>query len=347
MISEQINYFKEEGYNVKMISLLGLSSLTSYCYELQAKLRVRKRNTRKELASEAARWRLNLLQVLINDCLSRLDVFFKYKIRQILKDMQPDSTIIYHYPYSAAHFISNSKINRLKFVLCEHNIEWRFFEERIEKNALNRFLLHIAKKIELEYIKKVDAVIFVSEQDRVTILEEVGVGNISTIVWIPSAKGRISIMAKNPDYSIIKKITGKTVIGFVGTNFGPNIVAVKSIIQLAKSVDDSIVFLIIGSVNKSFDSEADLPQNIIFTGYVQDLDYYLSLCDLFINPKTSSDTGIEVKMFDYLKFDKKIISTEIGARGFEDFDNVVITSIDQMPILLRELMENRNVNRHI
>ncbi|MEM3442378.1 MAG: glycosyltransferase family 4 protein [Candidatus Bathyarchaeia archaeon] len=127
------------------------------------------------------------------------------------------------------------------------------------------------------------------------------------------------------------KLEGKFVVGFVGAHFEPNIVSVENIIKTAKKVDEDVVFLVLGRVCDAFRNRHDIPENVILKGFVQDLDSYLSLCDAFINPKTICDTGVEVKMFDYLKFDKPIIATRIGARGFEKFKNVVICDLESFP----------------
>jgi glycosyltransferase involved in cell wall biosynthesis len=100
-------------------------------------------------------------------------------------------------------------------------------------------------------------------------------------------------------------------------------------------LDSKIVFLIIGNVSEAFNND-NIPPNIIFTGYVDDLDSYLYLCDAFLNLKTTTHTGIETKMFDYLKFDKPVIATQIGSSGFENNRNLIIVKdiADTLPLLL-------------
>ena len=137
-----------------------------------------------------------------------------------------------------------------------------------------------------------------------------------------------------------QKLRANFVVGFIGTNFGPNIVSVRSIIDIAKKMLDSkIVFLIIGNVSEPFYND-NIPTNVIFTGYVDDLDSYLYLCDAFLNLKTTSHTGLEAKMFDYLKFDKPIIATQMGSSGFENNRNVIVVEdVAGTPRLLLEMVE--------
>ena len=120
----------------------------------------------------------------------------------------------------------------------------------------------------------------------------------------------------------------KFVVGYVGSNFEPNIIAVNRILELAEEIPNAI-FLVLGTVNEAFEGRK-IPDNVIMKGYVDDLDYHLSCCDVFINPKMSSDTGAEMKMLEYLRHPKKIIATEMGARGFEREKNVIICGPGQM-----------------
>ena len=135
-------------------------------------------------------------------------------------------------------------------------------------------------------------------------------------------------------------------IGFVGSNFEPNIIAVQDILNIASCVHKNIVFLIAGSVNLNFSEKMDaIADNVFFVGYVEELDSYLDLCNAFINPKTVSDTGVETKMFDYLKFDKTIITTEIGGRGFESLGNVITSSISEIPKIINNLSTSAEVRK--
>jgi hypothetical protein len=102
-------------------------------------------------------------------------------------------------------------------------------------------------------------------------------------------------------------------------------------------LDSKIVFLIIGNVSEAFDNDNNIPTNIVFTGYVDDLDSYLCLCDAFLNLKTTTHTGAEIKMFDYLKFDKPIITTQMGSSGFENNRNLII--VEDVADTLRLLLE--------
>jgi len=338
LIAEQIAYLKEREINVKVVSLAEIGSFTSYMYKLQANMRKKQgsntggknlaRHSRRQ--SEKRRWSLNLLQVLINEFSTRIDIFYRRSVDKLIKSLGYGSLVIYHYPYGASYFASRARRNGLKFALYQHNIEWKFFEDRLVDGFVKRTLLPMARKIELQAVEAADLVTFASDKDRCSLSNEKDLKKPEMVSWIPlTGKPVKNVLAEIPR-EIMNKFEGKTVVGFVGTNFEPNIVAVENLIKLASTCSNALVFLIIGSVNRAFEGRNDIPQKVLFVGYVQNLDSYLSHCDLFINPKTSSDTGVETKMFDYLKFDKPILATEIGARGFEGTHNVIILPFEDM-----------------
>jgi glycosyltransferase involved in cell wall biosynthesis len=328
LIAEQIGYLEELGSKVRVISLGEIGSLTSFLYRLQANLRsramakARNPHEKYDSHSEKSRWWLNLVQVLINDYSAKLDILYRHYIENIIASIDNGSILIYHYPYGARYFASAARKKDMQFILYQHNIEWQFFDERLSDGWIRRMLIPKARKIELDSLGSADIVAFASDKDRSALATENGCEKM--ISWIPIRKRPEKVTITEVPASMRDKIKGKLVVGFVGTNFGPNIAAAENLMELARETSGSLVFLVMGSVSRAFDDRNDIPQNMHFTGHVQDLDAYLSLCDLFINPKTTSDTGVETKMFDYLRFDKPIISTAIGARGFEGIAHVSI-----------------------
>ncbi|MHA1665155.1 MAG: glycosyltransferase family 4 protein [Candidatus Njordarchaeales archaeon] len=338
LIFEQIKFFKDNGYKVRLMSLENIGSLISLLCRLRRKF---SRHNKKLNISENKRWWLNLFSVIAIDFLSGVDVLFRVKLKHQLNDMTP-SILIYHYPYGIRSFISILKNLPVKVVIYEHNIEWKLFEDNIGRNIIAKSFIWLVKNIELSNLEKADYIFCVTERDKEVLVKEGKIDPAKVKVWVPLCQKKVDINLNNISNSLKEKLNGKFIIGFVGTNFKPNITAVKNIIKIANKAPKDVIFLIIGSVNEAFVNRKDIPSNVIFTGYVDDLDAYLGLCDAFINPKTTSDTGIEIKMFDYLKFNKSIISTEIGARGFENFKKVIIVPIEKMVEIINKLYKCDN-----
>jgi glycosyltransferase involved in cell wall biosynthesis len=57
-----------------------------------------------------------------------------------------------------------------------------------------------------------------------------------------------------------------------------------------------------------------IDQNIIYAGFVEDVEMYFKAADLFLNP-VQSGGGIKTKMVEAIAFGTTVITTETGAAG--------------------------------
>ncbi|MGI0013790.1 MAG: hypothetical protein ACREBU_10160, partial [Nitrososphaera sp.] len=154
LIAEQLNYLKENGNKIRSISLAEIGSVTSFLYRLQARLRseARGKEGKNYRRSERRRWWLNVLEVLVNEYFPRLDIMYRHAVINLIKSLSHGSLLIYHYPYGANLFASCARKQGLKFVLYQHNIEWRFFEDRLGDGVAARIAISAARKIELDSV---------------------------------------------------------------------------------------------------------------------------------------------------------------------------------------------------
>jgi hypothetical protein len=338
LIYEQIETLKNNGHTVNLLSLEEIGSLVSFFLKWQGRIRRKGSKRKATSSSENERWQLNLLAIIITELLSRTDLLFTMKLRNKLKNFEYPASVIYHYPVGFAAFDKAAKNFGAMTTIYEHNAEWKFFESSVVSNKFTAISTAMLKKIELNALRQADHVICASRNDF-DILRLI-IDHNKMDVWIPINRKYPSKSSIDIDEVLKQKLRDNFVIGFVGTNFGPNIVSVRNIIDIANNMLDSkIVFLIIGNVSEAFRNHK-IPTNIVFTGYVDDLNSYLYVCDAFLNLKTTTHTGVEIKMFDYLKFDKPIITTRIGSSGFENNENLIVVEDiqDALPQLL-EMVE--------
>jgi len=333
LIYEQKLYLEKRGFDVDLLSLENVGLMTAIFYRLSSYLRREKSILIDSMKKNGKRrWFLNAFMILFLHQIITMDSLF---IKKSLKKRE-FSAVIYNYPVGASVFYNILKKNGIPFILYEHNIEWLFFSDKIGRNMLNLFI----KNLELRCLKLVDKIFVTNIYDKRN-LEFEGISPQKISIWVPMNEegvNRNSVMVSN---AVITNLKNKFVVGFLGSNFEPNIIAVKNILKMAPNLyEKNIVFLIIGNVNEAFKNKK-IPKNVIFAGYVDVIESYLSLCDAYINPKTTSDTGIEIKMFDYLKFNKPIITTEIGARGFENFKDTIITSIDEFSDRIKDIISEQ------
>jgi hypothetical protein len=322
LIYEQIESLKSIGHSVNVLSLEEVGSFLSFFLKLEGHMRQKGFRKKAGSLTENKRWQLNLFAVIITELFSRVDLWFTMKLENKLKNFEYPASIIYHYPLGFVTFSKAAKKFGATVAIYEHNVEWKFFESNVIPNKITSIATAIWKKMELNALRQADHVICASKNDF-NILKEI-IDHNKMDVWIPVNQKFRDKIPIGVDQALKKKLGDNFVIGFVGTNFSPNIISVRNIIDIAeKMLDSKIVFLIIGNISEAFCNNS-IPTNVIFTGYVDDLDSYLYLCDAFLNLKTTTHTGIEIKMFDYLKFDKPIIATQMGSSGFENSKNLIV-----------------------
>ncbi len=344
LIYEQIGSLKDIGHKVNVLSLADIGSAMSFFIRLEGRIRRKGRMRKARSSSENRRWQLNLFALIIAEVLSRIDIWYILRLRKKLKSLDYPSSIIFNYPCGFVAFTKAARNFNVAVAIYEHNVEWKFYESNVINNKFTSIAIHILKKIELRALVEADHIICTSKNDFNTLRDQIDHRKIN--VWVPVIRKNHDGYSKGIDHGLKQRLDNNFVIGFVGTNFGPNISAVTTIFDLAKRMQDmKVVFLIMGNVSEAFDNDNNIPNNIFFTGYVENLDSYLYACDTFLNLKTTSHTGVEIKMFDYLKFAKPIITTQIGASGFENNSNVlVVQGIEDAVQLLLDMVRKKEGN---
>lgn len=133
-------------------------------------------------------------------------------------------------------------------------------------------------------------------------------------------------------------------ICFIGSMYGPNVSALEFIIELSKELQE-FTFNIIGNVASS--PRKIKSKNVKFLGVVSEnkKNEILSKSMVAINP-VNEGSGRNVKMVDFLLHAVPIISTEIGTRGFEDYDiktAAIIAHREEFAKKMRYLDANRDL----
>jgi glycosyltransferase involved in cell wall biosynthesis len=115
------------------------------------------------------------------------------------------------------------------------------------------------------------------------------------------------------------------IILFNGTlNYQPNLEALVSILDginpilLAKDLKYKILICGKNLPADMNNLQAYQSKNIIYCGFVQDIDLYFKGCDIFLNPLQDGG-GIKTKLVEALGFGKKCISSDNGAIGVSEY----------------------------
>jgi len=335
LIKELKRELEKDNMKVSIISFHDMDTVSSRL------LRIEKNQTHNFkgmlIKNEKLKWFLSLVIALLAEIVTRFDFCLHLQIEEKMKKMKPD-VVIYNGPAGASTVLNIVKKLNAQFILCEHNVDYYFYLDKL--GALFAPLVYFLKIIEISVCNKSDAIICFNQKDKEKLIMN-GVLSSKVIVWKFHKKPQIFSKDKYLDKLPLKirnLVKKSPIVCFLGANYAPNIIAVKHILKIAKEIPN-IIFLIVGSVGNMFKYERkNIPKNVIFTGYVEDIKPYLSVADVFLNLKLTSDTGIEAKMFDYLEYGKPILSTKIGTRGFEQYKNVlIVNNLNEMKKKLLEL----------
>jgi hypothetical protein len=350
LIAQQVEFFRERGLDPHLFVMEELISPVGILLRMAGWVRRRRMADIEFLptrtkSDERNIWRLNLLLNLLLDYLSRIDLLTQHHVARVLEAEQ-NFLVIWNYSFgvfSLSKIRRKEKLGKTQVCIYEHNIEEEFYRDRIGAGKTSNLLIRLLKRVELENLSFADRVLCGSFRDK-EMLQKSGISPEKSIVWIPKPYLRSKEREGSSIPSYLQEIVkGRYVVGFIGSDYGPNITAVKHLISMADSLSDSVTFLVVGSVCNWFRGKGEIPQNVVLCGFVEELNAYLQTCDAFINLKTTSDTGIEIKMLDYIGENKIIFSTAIGARGFEDYPQLIIAEIEEMQDAIRRESDKKRL----
>lgn len=332
LIKELIRELTMRRIKVYILSIHDLRSLSAFLLRIKDKDALRLKVS--SFRVDKLKWFLNLFSSLIAEMLSRIDVGLRREIKIAIDKIKPDA-MLYNGSIGAFTFLNEARRRNIPFILCEHNVNYYFYEDKLRRNPL----VNIFKVIELLACKAADLVICFNPCDKERLVRD-DIRSDKIIVWRfdPRTVERYDEKRVFSDIptDIQSRLRGKFVVGFLGANYTLNVIVVKYILKIAEKLPKDIVFLIIGSVGEAFE-RIETSSNVIFTGYVEDVRPYLAITHVLLNLKFTSNTGIEAKMFDYVSCGKLIISTKIAATGFEYFPKVII--VENLRDVVRKIIE--------
>ena len=208
------------------------------------------------------------------------------------------------------------------FVIHAHNIETERF--RIAKRSWWK----LYKYYELWAHKKADHIFYKCEEDAQYFIDGLGAKHPPyTIIpygiyhtTIPTAAEKIEAAKSIRTIHSINE--NELLFMFNGTlDYAPNVDAVKvmmkEIIPQARLTNFAFKIILCGNrIEADLQKELIAFPEIMYAGYVADIDLYMKGCDAFIQPSAFA-TGIKTKLVEALANDLFVITTESGARGLQ------------------------------
>ncbi|MBO8183260.1 MAG: glycosyltransferase family 4 protein [Archaeoglobus sp.] len=226
-------------------------------------------------------------------------------------------------------------------ITSSHNCEFILFDKH------SKFIEDRLLDIEKRSIENADVVFAVSEEDIKNFREILNVNRRRNVFVIPNGVNCSEIKRVSPIERIQAKkklgLFGKKVVLFTGSIHQPNLEAAKIIKEkISKDIkNNDIVFLIVGSVGERFKEGYE---NIIFTGYVEDIKPYFRAADLAINPIISG-SGTNLKMLEYMAYGLPVVTTEVGARGLniKNKEHAIVSEVSDFGYWIVELLSNEEL----
>ncbi|WP_409366439.1 glycosyltransferase [Metallosphaera sp. D4-4] len=129
---------------------------------------------------------------------------------------------------------------------------------------------------------------------------------------------------------------------FVGDLYSiQNYDSVLNIINIAKKMPQE-KFVIVGRGSEKF---RDYPPNIVFTGFVKDIEEYYEKAKGCLIPMFTG-TGIKTKVLECLKFGRGIITTPVGVQGLDNIDKIKdcgVIVLNKLDELINSLIDFKSI----
>ena len=243
-------------------------------------------------------------------------------------------TIIWEHPYYAWLAFRIRKRTGVKTIIHTHNIEYQRFR------STDRWWWPVLKMYERWSFKKADAIFFISPEDK----------NFAITKW-KIEKGRcidlpfgIDIKSYPDDKAECRDMLCRKhnisreekILLFNGLlNYRSNLDALKVILDKINPVllqDASYRYKIIicgKELSVELNSLKDYAgKNIIYAGFVENVETYFKGADIFLNP-VQSGGGVKTKMVEAIAFGTTVVATATGAQGIDRSvcgDKLIVTA---------------------
>jgi len=208
-----------------------------------------------------------------------------------------------------------SKLLKVPLILDDHNIE--YLRAKLMKKYIRFCYAFLLEKL---LARSCSLITLVSKNEKQYF--EQFVKSNETLIVVPNGTSIIPNSDKLSKYSLYNKQikkkydikSNKTLALFIGDlSYNPNQEAVRILSEKSKEISDKVQILVIG---KNSDTINFSLNNLIITGYVNNLNIYLFGCDIAIQPLLSGG-GTNLKVIEALTVGLPILCTSYALRGID------------------------------
>lgn len=263
----------------------------------------------------------SFMPVLANSKLRYANPFLFSQLKKIVKQKKSTHLVLEH-PYYGwlGYWLKNSC--QIKLIVHSHNIE------SIRFRSTGKWWWRMLWYYERFVHRKADISFFITDEDRTFAIKEFGLSPACchTITYgfeisgAPAPSDRLA--ARQSLQQLYSLSDNHKILLFNGTlDYKPNLDALDVILGDINPIlmgREGFFYKIIicgkGLPAHYHELAAYSGKNIIYAGFVDDINIYFKGADIFINPVTDGG-GIKTKVVEALGFNLSVISTESGAIG--------------------------------
>lgn len=261
-----------------------------------------------------------LLNILSNSRIRYANFFLYFAVRKIVKQQKATHILIEHPYYGWLAWLLRKTLP-VKWVVHSHNMEY------LRSRSIGRWWWKILKAYETWVYRKSDINFFISDDDlhhATTVLKidpskshsvTYGIQTAGIPADIDEAKAIIRSKHDIPDADKLLLFNGTL---SQKANHDALLVILDIINPLLIKRNFGYKIIICGKgLPESFNELKEYKnRNIIFAGFVDDVDMYFKSADIFLNPITSGG-GVKTKAIEAIAMNSTLISTEFGAIGLK------------------------------
>lgn len=219
-------------------------------------------------------------------------------------------------------------VHRANFIYDAHNVEYdikhSIWQGAGKEKALNQLL-----KVEKELWLHAKLVLACSAKDIDRFQQLYGKRRHADPVLLPNGVVYQPLCLDEERRAQIRTKLGvakRKVCVFIGSRHQPNVVALNEILITAAQLHD-VDFWVLGNVCEAV--KDTVPANVTLWGTVADAEKHVLLecADVGLN-LVYSGSGTNLKVLDYLAHGLQVITTQVGARGFESIPSQLLKIVD-------------------
>ncbi len=282
-----------------------------------------------------------------------LNVFIVFKLLRLIKSKNID-LIFFDQPFMGWMMPFLKVFSNKKKFLRSNNIEYLRFK------SMGKIWWKLMYCYEKFTYRSADLVIFVSDVDRQKAILEFGLNEQKTLltpygIELTEIPIKIEESRKNIEEKYSIKSDEMILLFFATMSYQPNYEAVEFIaekiypILKTQSAFDFKILICGKNLPEFVKQKISNKSEIVYCGFVDDINTYIDACDVMINPILSGG-GVKTKAIDTLARNKIVISTTTGAEGIDPTicgSKLVVTPDLDWQAFVESIIENRNKNEKI